>query len=250
MVVGLWIYFSQRLVCEFGSNPINQLAYFLVEINMKRIVVAILALSALTVVFAACGSDEEPTQAPAAPTEVPAAPASDGKMLELGDAPAPPSGALDTSKEYTAIFDTEAGKFKVRLFDDEAPLTVENFVNLATIGFYDGVTFHRVIPDFMAQGGDPRGTGSGGPGYRFRDEFHPDRKHDKPGILSMANAGPNTNGSQFFITFVPTPHLDGGHAVFGEVIEGMDNVLNISFRDPATAQTPGDAIHSIIIEAN
>ena len=204
---------------------------------MKRIMVAILALSALTVIFAACGNDEEPTQVPPAPTEVPAAPAGDGKMLEPGDAPAPPSGALDTSKEYTAIFDTEAGQFKVRLFDDEAPLTVENFVNLATIGFYDGVTFHRVIPDFMAQGGDPRGTGSGGPGYRFRDEFHPDRKHDKPGILSMANAGPNTNGSQFFLCTVKTAWLDGKHVVFGQVVEGMDVVKKIESYGSGSGRT-------------
>ncbi|MGY8879946.1 MAG: peptidylprolyl isomerase, partial [Dehalococcoidia bacterium] len=127
------------------------------------------------------------------------------------------------------------------------PLTVENFINLTTIGFYDGLMFHRVIPDFMAQGGDPKGTGSGGPGYRFRDEFDASRRHDKPGVLSMANAGANTNGSQFFITFVPTPHLDDAHTVFGEVVAGLDNVLNIEIRDPGTAQLPGDLIKSITI---
>ncbi|MBT7004593.1 MAG: peptidylprolyl isomerase, partial [Chloroflexi bacterium] len=121
------------------------------------------------------------------------------------------------------------------------------FINLTTIGFYDGLMFHRVIPEFMAQGGDPKGTGVGGPGYRFRDEFDATLRHDKPGILSMANSGPNTNGSQFFITFVPTPHLDGRHTVFGEVIEGLDNVLNIEVRDPGTAQLPGDLIKSITI---
>ena len=131
--------------------------------------------------------------------------------------------------------------------DDEAPLTVENFINLATIGFYDGLMFHRVIPNFMAQGGDPKGNGAGGPGYHFRDEFDNNRRHDKPGILSMANAGSNTNGSQFFITFVPTPHLDGMHTVFGEVIEGLDNVLGIAIRDPGTATASGDHIRSIVI---
>jgi cyclophilin family peptidyl-prolyl cis-trans isomerase len=128
-------------------------------------------------------------------------------MLNRGSTPRAPTGALDTSKTYFATFKTDAGEFKVLLFDDEAPLTVENFINLATIGFYDGLMFHRVIPNFMAQGGDPKGTGAGGPGYHFSDEFDNNRRHDKPGILSMANAGSNTNGSQFFITFVATPTL-------------------------------------------
>ena len=160
-----------------------------------------------------------------------------------------PAMSIDPSKTYTATFVMENGsEFKVNLFADKAPKTVNNFVFLARDGFYDGVTFHRVIPGFMAQGGDPTGTGRGGPGYRFEDEFHPDLRHDRPGILSMANAGPNTNGSQFFITFVPTPHLDGAHAVFGEVVEGMDVVNAISPRDPATARAPGDAVTSINIE--
>ena len=160
-----------------------------------------------------------------------------------------PAMSIDPSKTYTATFVLENGtEFKVNLFAEKAPNTVNNFVFLSRDGFYDGVTFHRVIPGFMAQGGDPTGTGRGGPGYRFADEFHPDLKHDRPGILSMANAGPNTNGSQFFITFVPTPHLDGAHAVFGEVVEGMDVVNAISPRDPATARTPGVAVTSINIE--
>ncbi len=160
-----------------------------------------------------------------------------------------PAMTIDPEKSYTATFVMEDGsEFKVNLFADKAPKTVNNFVFLARDGFYDGVTFHRVIPGFMAQGGDPTGTGRGGPGYRFEDEFHPDLRHDRPGILSMANAGPNTNGSQFFITFVPTPHLDGAHAVFGVVAEGIDVVNDITTRDPATARTPGDAVTSIIIE--
>ena len=159
-----------------------------------------------------------------------------------------PAMTIDPSKEYTATFNMEDGsEFTIKLFADKVPNTTNNFVFLARDGYYDGVTFHRVIPGFMAQGGDPTGTGRGGPGYQFADEFHPELRHDKPGILSMANAGPGTNGSQFFITFVPTPHLDNNHAVFGEVIEGMDVVNAISPRDPMSARTPGDAVASITI---
>ena len=160
---------------------------------------------------------------------------------------APPPLTIDPAKRYTATFETEKGDIVVSLFADKAPNTVNNFVFLAREGFYDGTTFHRVIPDFMAQGGDPTGTGRGDPGYRFADEFAPGLKHDKPGILSMANAGPNTNGSQFFLTFAPTPHLDGRHAVFGEVTAGMDVLLSVSPRDPQSASAPGDAIRTISI---
>jgi peptidyl-prolyl cis-trans isomerase B (cyclophilin B) len=127
--------------------------------------------------------------------------------------------------DLIATFETARGPLKVRLFPDKAPLTVANFVNLARRGFYDGLTFHRVIPDFMVQGGCPRGTGTGGPGYKFEDECRPDARHDKPGVLSMANAGPGTNGSQFFITHVATPWLDGKHTVFGEVTGGDDQKI-------------------------
>src|SRR5258706_3319910 len=135
--------------------------------------------------------------------------------------------------ETFALFDTTEGKFKVKLFADLAPKTVENFVGLAEgtkagKPFYDGLVFHRVIPDFMIQGGCPEGSGRGGPGYKFADEFHKDLRHSKPGILSMANAGPNTNGSQFFITVANTSFLDDKHAVFGEVVEGYDVVKKIS----------------------
>ena len=128
----------------------------------------------------------------------------------------PPAMQIDPNKRYVAVFHTDRGDFQVELFAKQAPVTVNNFVFLAREGYYDGVTFHRVIKGFMAQGGDPTGTGTGGPGYEFNDERSAlDLKHDAPGTLSMANAGPNTNGSQFFITFVPTPHLNGKHAVFG-----------------------------------
>jgi cyclophilin family peptidyl-prolyl cis-trans isomerase len=165
----------------------------------------------------------------------------------MADRPSPPTGALDTSKTYTARFKTEKGDIVVELYADRAPLTVENFVNLARSGFYDGTTFHRVIPGFMVQGGDPTGTGTGGPGYQFGDEFHPSLRHDGAGVLSMANAGPGTNGSQFFITHGPTPHLDDKHSVFGRVIEGMDVVNAIRERDPQRDREPGDRIETIEI---
>ena len=139
-----------------------------------------------------------------------------------------------------ATFDTARGPIKVELYPEKAPLTVANFVNLVQRGFYDGLTFHRVIPDFMIQGGCPEGSGRGGPGYRFEDETSNGVKHER-GVLSMANAGPNTNGSQFFITHVPTPWLDGKHTVFGKVVEGLDVV-------DAIAQ--GDAINSVKIEGD
>jgi cyclophilin family peptidyl-prolyl cis-trans isomerase len=160
---------------------------------------------------------------------------------------APPSGALDTTKSYTARLKTERGDIVVELYADRAPLTVENFVNLARAGFYDGTTFHRVIPGFMAQGGDPTGTGTGGPGYQFGDEFHPALRHDGPGIVSMANAGAGTNGSQFFITHAATPHLDDKHSVFGRVIEGMEVVRALRERDPQRDRNPGDRIETIEI---
>ncbi|MBN2066311.1 MAG: peptidylprolyl isomerase [Candidatus Thermoplasmatota archaeon] len=128
----------------------------------------------------------------------------------------------------TVEFKTNKGKFKVELFNDKAPLTTGNFMKLVDDGFYNGLIFHRVIPGFMIQGGCPHGTGGGGPGYTIKDEFHPSLKHDSKGMLSMANAGPNTGGSQFFITVAPTPWLDKHHAIFGKVIEGYDVVEAIS----------------------
>lgn len=141
----------------------------------------------------------------------------------------------------TAVFDTARGAIRIKLTPDLTPITVANFVNLAKRGFYNGLNFHRVISNFMIQGGCPQGTGTGSPGYRFGDEFASSLRHNKAGILSMANAGPGTNGSQFFITHGPTPHLDGKHSVFGEVIDGL-NVVN-SVRQ-------GDIIKSITIEGD
>ena len=160
----------------------------------------------------------------------------------------PPTGALDLTKSYSARFKTERGEIVCELFAADAPMTVENFVNLARAGFYDGTTFHRVIAGFMAQGGDPTGTGTGGPGYSFRDELSVRRRHDGPGVLSMANAGPNTNGSQFFLTFAATPHLDGRHTVFGRLTSGMEVLRSIRERDPMRDPTPGDRIETIEVE--
>lgn len=207
-------------------------------------------------------SEQKLSSQPAAtqkPTE------SKGKSMKQYDS-APPM-AIDTDKEYTATIVLEkGGEIVIELYAKEAPVTVNSFVFLSKDGYYDGVTFHRVIPGFMAQGGDPTGSGAGGPGYTFDNEPSPIRRHDSPGMLSMANAGvrggKGTNGSQFFITFVPTEFLDGYdaagnkkdcsrescHTVFGKVIEGMDVVSNITIRDPGTAREPGDAIETIKIE--
>jgi peptidyl-prolyl cis-trans isomerase B (cyclophilin B) len=146
---------------------------------------------------------------------------------------------IDLKKQYTATLKTNRGDIVLKLFAAQTPVTVNNFVCLARDGFYDGVTFHRVINDFMIQGGDPDGTGRGGPGYTFRDEIVGTLKHSKPGTLSMANAGPGTNGSQFFITHGPTPWLDGKHTVFGEVTKGQDVVNAIE---------QGDVILSVTID--
>jgi len=143
--------------------------------------------------------------------------------------------------ELTAVIRTTKGDIRVTLFPAEAPITVANFVNLAQRGYYDGIAFHRVIADFMIQGGDPTGTGRGGPGYRFADEFSASLRHDSAGILSMANSGPSTNGSQFFITHRPTTHLDGKHSVFGKVASGQDVV-------DAIAQ--GDVMETVVIEGD
>ncbi len=252
-----------------------------------RLTILITALAIIAFAAGACSSEEEPepTPAPAKPaqTQPTAAPAQQAqpqptaapaKQTQPTPAPEPDSGppwdsppdmVIDASKSYRAVFELETGEvFEVELYADKVPRVVNNFVFLAREGFYDGVTFHRVLEGFMAQTGDPTGAGPGGPGYRFESEFHPDLSHDSAGILSMANAGGlNTNGSQFFITFVPTPMLDGYnpdgsekncaqrgvscHSVFGKVTSGMDVVNNITLRDPSTAATPGDVITTIRI---
>lgn len=159
-----------------------------------------------------------------------------------------PEMSIDPTKAYFASFEMEkGGTFKVELYPQKAPITVNNFVFLAKDGFYDGVTFHRVIDGFMAQGGDPTGTGQGGPGYQFQNEDS-DLTFDKPGVLAMANAGRNTNGSQFFITFAPYEYLNGGYTIFGQVVDGMDVVNGITRRDPNNnPDFTGDVIKTITI---
>ncbi len=149
--------------------------------------------------------------------------------------PKPPQLDFSGGKTYYWDLDTNVGKIAIRFMPDVAPMHVSSAIYLTRLGFYDGLTFHRVIPDFMAQGGDPLGNGRGNPGYRFDGEFDPNVRHDRPGLLSMANAGPGTDGSQFFITFVPTPHLDGRHTIYGEVVDGMDTVKQLeAWRTPGS----------------
>jgi cyclophilin family peptidyl-prolyl cis-trans isomerase len=161
-----------------------------------------------------------------------------------------PAMSIDSKKKYTAVFHTERGDIRIDLYADKAPITVNNFVFLAKSGFYNGTSFHRVIANFMVQGGDPTGTGRGGPGYKWNDE--PSAlalKHEGPGTLSMANAGPNTNGSQFFITHTATPHLNGKHAVFGRVTDpdSLKVLMAIRLRDPGSDPKPGDKLNSVEI---
>jgi cyclophilin family peptidyl-prolyl cis-trans isomerase len=156
---------------------------------------------------------------------------------------------LEAGRDYLALIETNRGEILIDLFESQAPDTVNNFVFLALQGYYDGIVFHRVLEDFMAQTGDPTGTGRGGPGYQFADEFADGLVHDRPGMLSMANAGPGTNGSQFFITFAATPWLDGRHAIFGEVVEGLEVLPELTRIDPSTpsAVAPlGDPVSAIV----
>jgi len=199
--------------------------------------IVILSLAAVS-----CGEEPETnTPSPSAATEEIEIP--EVKIMSWDQ---PPEMMIDTDKKYTAIIETVKGNLELELFAKDVPNTVNNFVFLAREGYFDGTTFHRVIPGFMAQGGDPTGTGSGGPGYRFADEFS-SHKHGT-GAMSMANSGANTNGSQFFITYSPQPHLDGRHSVFGQLTGGMDVLKSLTPRDPSqNPQFEGDKIIKITI---
>jgi len=205
------------------------------QIYLIASVIAILA-------FSSCA--QPPAEMPASETTLPAETTSPAPTTPPTPAPkpktysAPPPMTIDTDRQYIATIETEKGNLGLELFASDVPMTVNNFVFLASDGFYDGTTFHRVIPGFMAQGGDPTGTGTGNPGYFFPDEFT-EHKH-VTGTLSMANSDPDTNGCQFFITYAPKPHLDGKHSVFGQLIEGMDVLEKLE---------NGDVIKEIVIEA-
>lgn len=202
-----------------------------------RLIIIALLCSAVVSLAAA---QNAPTPADLCAAAVPAADPATREYAET-------ESVLEAGKDYYAVFCTEAGAVYIDLLEDYAPLTVNNFVFLAQQGYYNNTTFHRVIQDFMVQGGDPTATGTGGPGYQFADEFLQYLTFDAPGILAMANAGPSTNGSQFFITTVPTPHLNYRHTIFGTVITGMDAVMNIRLRDPQTDPNPGAALQTVVI---
>jgi cyclophilin family peptidyl-prolyl cis-trans isomerase len=171
---------------------------------------------------------------------------SDARVTQFGG----PRDVLEPGTDYRAVVETDRGTLVIDLEQDRTPKTVNNFVFLALHKYFDGIVFHRVLEDFMAQTGDPTGTGTGGPGYKFADEIHPDLTHDGPGVVSMANAGPGTNGSQFFLTFIPTPWLDGKHAVFGRVIEGLEVLDALTRIDPSRrGGVKPDAMRSVTIVA-
>lgn len=221
----------------------------------------ILLIAALLI--SACGASAQPSSAPdeaaSAPEEAAneAAQPANGKAAALEPAArnnlydAAPEMTIDPEAVYFATFKTENGDMRVRLFADQAPVTVNNFIFLARDGFYNNTHFHRVLENFMAQGGDPIGSGAGGPGYQFQDETVPDLQFDRAGLLAMANAGPDTNGSQFFITFAETPWLNGNHTIFGEVVEGTDVLFSLTIRDPMAAgasEFPGDLLITVEID--
>ena len=212
--------------------------------NLKPFPLILLA-TAMIIVLAGCGRGNEPVDTPTSYPKDHTGPAVTSTTEE---------GAylsMNQDKQYIATLITNHGSIVIELFSNEAPTTVNNFVTLSQDGFYNNLIFHRVIPNFMIQGGDPTGTGRGGPGYAFEDEFHASRKFDEPGILAMANAGPNTNGSQFFITTAPTPHLTGRHTIFGRVLEGQDVVEAISTVATSAGDKPVEdvRIQEIRIEA-
>ena len=227
--------------------------------KLKFIVASFLAAIGLTACVLQTPSPE-PTVEPEAPTVAPtvaptlplastssssqsanSAPAK--QMVDAGGTLIPqyfnaPPVTIDPAAKYSATIRTSMGNLEVELFAERSPITVNNFIFLANDGFYDGIIFHRVIPNFMIQGGDPTGTGMGGPGYKFKDELAASLIFDEPGKLAMANSGPNTNGSQFFVTTVPTPHLNGGHTIFGRITQGQEVADAISLADTVTGNRP------------
>ena len=218
------------------------------EAEKKRMTIniAIIAVVILAVLWLATSANQEQAQQAVELDAQPQAPAAQAGSKEYASAP---PMTIDTNVQYFATVKmAKGGEFVIQLYPDKAPITVNSFVFLAREGFFNGTTFHRVLANFMAQGGDPTGTGAGGPGYEFVNEDS-DLTFDKEGVVAMANAGRDTNGSQFFITFGPQEYLNGGYTIFGQVIEGMDVVKNITLRDPQMRPSfEGDMIESITIE--
>ena len=215
---------------------------------MRKVVLVLGLVIALSLASAACGGAAGGVaETPSAPVEQPT---ETGPVARPGPWDAPPAMSIDPNAVYVATLVTEKGNVKVELFADRAPVTVNNFIFLAEQGYYNDITFHRVIPGFMAQSGDPTGTGTGGPGYTIEDEITHGLTFDQPGLLAMANVGsPDTNGSQFFITYAPTPWLNGLHTIFGEVIEGMDVLEQLTPRDPQESPDfEGDRLITVEIE--
>jgi peptidylprolyl isomerase len=210
--------------------------------------IVVIAVAIVAFFWVIASSQKKSAQTSASPTTAGQTGGSTPVLVGTKQYSSAPPNLIDPKKQYTATVKMANGEeFVIQLYPDKAPITVNSFVFLARQGFFDGVTFHRVLKDFMAQGGDPTGTGGGGPGYQFVNEDS-ELKFDKPGVVAMANAGRDTNGSQFFITFGPTPSLNGGYTIFGQVVSGMDVVNAIKLRDPDTNPSfPGDAIQSITI---
>jgi peptidylprolyl isomerase len=233
---------NQKRVTRSNRRPVKKQTNYTQWIALAAIVVVAVAVIIYAVVSQQGSAASNPNAA-ASPTKGGLAPTP--KSLKYSSAP---PMTIDPKKQYNATVKmAKGGEFVIHLLPDKAPITVNSFVFLARAGYFDGVTFHRVLEGFMAQGGDPTGTGSGGPGYEFVNE-NSDLTFDKAGVVAMANAGPNTNGSQFFITFGPTTQLNGGYTIFGQVTSGMDVVNGITRRDPQTNPTfLGDAMLTVTI---
>jgi peptidylprolyl isomerase len=247
----------KKRILKAGHRPVKAKPWW--QNRSVGIAGLVIILAVIVIVVLVTVLNQPPAQSaaagttPAANAAVPTAGGPTPVLIGTKTYKSAPPMLIDTKKQYTAtVTMAKGGQFVIQLYADKAPITVNSFVFLARQGYFDGVTFHRVLPNFMAQGGDPTGTGGGGPGYQFAYEAN-DQKFDKAGVVAMANTGARTptNGSQFFITFVPYPSLDGGYTIFGQVTSGMDVVNAIKLRDPNTNPTfQGDAIQTITISEN
>ena len=240
---------NQKSPTKRSAREQQRLAKAKQQQTIRIVAIAAIAVAIVAIVWVIASSQKKPTQATTSGT-TPAVVQTTTRVGTKQFSSAPPM-LIDKTKQYTATVKmANGGEFAIQLYPDKAPITVNSFVFLARQGYFDGLTFHRVLEGFMAQGGDPTGTGGGGPGYQFVNE-NSDLTFDKPGVLAMANAGRDTNGSQFFITFSPQTRLDGAYTIFGQVTSGMDVVNAIKLRDPdKNPSFTGDAIQSITITEN